>query len=487
MATRRTLQRTTSCSKVEHLVRGERQARQWMPDKPIHRNTDSLLSTASNFTNYRGLLNLCLLLLVLANARLCMENLIKYGVLINPVYIVQNCFGNLNNWPNAKILLYQGVHPLVAFVLQHLLSKGRVPEWLGVAVTFVNGTVQLVYPAWVVLYEHPNPVFSSFTLALVTVLFLKLISYTHVNYWCRISKVQTRLRRRQSSQSAGEQNGELFGQSSDPIAPPVTPIVRYPDNLTLKDLSYFVLAPTLCYELNFPRSARIRKRFFLKRLVEMIFLIMVIIGLVQQWIVPTIRNSLKPLSDMDVFKCCERLLKLAIPNHFIWLLFFYAFFHSMLNVMAELLKFGDRDFYQDWWNSDSISDFWKSWNIPVHRWATRHIYKPLRKRGYSPMLGSVIVFIVSAFFHEYLVSIPLCMFKYWAFMGMLAQVPLAYMTGQFFKGTAGNVVMWVSLIVGQPVAILAYVHDYYLTTVGLTGSVANHTVPSMPSAMHTEL
>ena len=36
------------------------------------------------------------------------------------------------------------------------------------------------------------------------------------------------------------------------------------------DIYYFAFAPTLCYELNFPRSARIRKRFLVKRLVEMV-------------------------------------------------------------------------------------------------------------------------------------------------------------------------------------------------------------------------
>ena len=36
------------------------------------------------------------------------------------------------------------------------------------------------------------------------------------------------------------------------------------------DLYYFMLAPTLCYELNFPRSARMRKRFLVKRVVEMV-------------------------------------------------------------------------------------------------------------------------------------------------------------------------------------------------------------------------
>lgn len=33
---------------------------------------------------------------------------------------------------------------------------------------------------------------------------------------------------------------------------------------------YFVFAPTLCYQLNFPRSPRIRKRFLMRRLIEMV-------------------------------------------------------------------------------------------------------------------------------------------------------------------------------------------------------------------------
>lgn len=40
--------------------------------------------------------------------------------------------------------------------------------------------------------------------------------------------------------------------------------------LSIPDLYYFLFAPTLCYELNFPRSPRIRKRFLLRRLLEMV-------------------------------------------------------------------------------------------------------------------------------------------------------------------------------------------------------------------------
>ncbi|KAK7114228.1 diacylglycerol O-acyltransferase 1-like isoform X2 [Littorina saxatilis] len=464
--TRRGLRRTTSVSKVEHVTRDEKRARISMPDQPVHKNTDSLFSTSSGFTNYRGLLNLALILLVLSNTRLFLENLMKYGVLIEPLETIKKCFGNLNNWPNVKILLWQSLHPTFALMLEYGLSKARIPEAVGVLGHVVNGLVQLTYPAYIVLKEHPSPVFSSMTLAVATVLFLKLISYAHTNYWCRKHKrdrsVTTQRNRRQSH--SGDHNGSVDDRNGMTQLPQ-PPLVKYPDNLNVKDMAYFVLAPTLCYELNFPRSARIRKRFLIKRILEMVFLMMVIIGLVQQWIVPTINNAIKPLSELDFFRCMERLLKLAVPNHLIWLMFFYAFFHSMLNVLAELLMFGDRDFYQDWWNADTISEFWQNWNVPVHRWCIRHLYKPVRRRGLGKMPSSVAVFFVSAFFHEYLLSVPLKMFKVWAFTGMLMQVPLAYVTGKYMSGKWGNIVVWLSLILGQPVAILAYVHDYYVTTV----------------------
>lgn len=38
-----------------------------------------------------------------------------------------------------------------------------------------------------------------------------------------------------------------------------------------------------------------------------------------------------------------------VPNHLLWLMFFYWFFHSSMNFVAELLRFGDRQFYNDWW------------------------------------------------------------------------------------------------------------------------------------------
>ncbi len=44
----------------------------------------------------------------------------------------------------------------------------------------------------------------------------------------------------------------------------------------------------------------------------------------------------------------ERLLKLAIPSTYAWLTMFYVLFHLWLNILAECLMFGDREFYKAW-------------------------------------------------------------------------------------------------------------------------------------------
>ena len=43
-----------------------------------------------------------------------------------------------------------------------------------------------------------------------------------------------------------------------------------PSHVAAADLYYFMVSPTLCYELSFPRSARLRKRFLFKRLAELV-------------------------------------------------------------------------------------------------------------------------------------------------------------------------------------------------------------------------
>lgn len=114
-------------------------------------------------------------------------------------------------------------------------------------------------------------------------------------------------------------------------------------------------------------------------------------------------------------------------------------------------------------NSNTVPYFWSNWNIPVHKWCLRHLYKPLLAHGWTRFQASVAVFFVSAFFHEYLVSVPLKMFRVWAFNGMMFQIPFAMIVSKMSNYPQwANTAVWLSLIIGQPLCIMMYYHDYYI-------------------------
>ncbi|CAG2111530.1 unnamed protein product [Medioppia subpectinata] len=393
------LRRTNSVTRLSEIKDSERKARKQQADQPVHEPKDSLFSSSSGYTNYRGLLNLCIILLVLSNARVALENIIKYGILVDPLQWIKLFIGKPNAWPSCQLILSANIFILISFFIERLFAANIWREVVGGTAVVVNVIAILALPPIVINSVPCNPIGASIACGLYSIVSLKLVSYHMVNYWCRkrsakkLSNAGSHTRRRSFTSKDLQktvQNGSAISDSRHIL-------VEYPNNLNVVDLYYFMFAPTLCYELNFPRSERIRKRFLIKRILEILFLLQLDLGLIQQWMVPTIHNSLKPLQEMHFSKMLERLLKLAVPNHLIWLIFFYWFFHSCLNTIAEILRFSDREFYKDWWNSESVNYFWKNWNMPVHKWCVRHLYKPLINRGVNKFHASVMVFMLSAF------------------------------------------------------------------------------------------
>jgi len=194
------------------------------------------------------------------------------------------------------------------------------------------------------------------------------------------------------------------------------------------------------------------------------------IFLVEQYIIPTVVNSMQPLDEMRIPVLIERVLKLGIPNLYVWLLMFYNTFHLLLNTLAELMRFGDRMFYKDWWNATTTDYYWRCWNLPVHNWLVLYIYKPALANGLSKSGASVLVFFVSAVFHELLVSVPCHVFRCWAFLGIMSQIPLSTITSSLsyaskrygLTNQLGNFLFWFSFcLCGQPLCILLYAHDYF--------------------------
>lgn len=463
----RHLRRTKSVTLAEHITQAEKKARLSQPDRPIHQPRDSLFSWSSGFDRYEGFVNWGFLILLLGGLRLFLENVLKYGVKINPLswlLWLKNQQEHDNYFHTPLFLAVANVHVFVSFYLEKQLAKDRIAPPVQYAFQVGHLLVILLIPVIVLgIWPHQFSLLGRTVVCVVyTVLFLKLWSYAHVNHWCRSQRTQNLSRRRSFTFRKAQGKGQEATDESDSGVPEVT-LTQYPDNLTVPDLYYFLAAPTLCYELNFPRSQRIRKRFLLRRMLEVVVISNIILAMFQQWMIPSVKNSFQAFSDLDYLRCTERLLKLAIPNHIVWLSWFYLLFHSFLNTMAELLYFADRDFYQDWWNAKDVGTFWRLWNLPVHKWAFRHVFVPMMQNKYSKGTAAVAVFMISAALHEYLVSVPLHMYKVGVFLGMMTQVPLVYIS-QFalkkFGQRVGNIMVWASLILGQPLGIMVYYHDY---------------------------
>ncbi|KIW02050.1 hypothetical protein, variant [Verruconis gallopava] len=317
--------------------------------------------------------------------------------------------------------------------------------WYLIAVAHaINATLNLAIASFVVYYIIHHPGIGTICELHAIIVWLKVCSYAFTNRDLRHAYLYP-------DPSAAHSLPDLY--KSCP----------YPQNITLKNLSYFWWAPTLVYQPVYPRTEKIRWDFIFKRVAEIISLSIVIWLASAQYAVPLLQNSLEHIAALDVVSILERVMKLSTISLFCWLAGFFLVFQSALNGLAELMRFGDREFYGDWWNSVSIRTYWTSWNKPVYHFMKRHIYSPLVGRGVPPRLAQIIVFVFSGVLHELLVGIPTHNLLWVAFAGMMWQIPLIFLTDPLMKAksytakTVGNLTFWITFcLVGQPLAALLY-------------------------------
>ena len=310
---------------------------------------------------------------------------------------------------------------------------------------------------------------------------MKMISYAHVNHDLRVRLGEAKFNDMKAAKDYSK--GECVDNSTsntiqDSNAKPTyenihremefveKPYLVYPMNISVSNILYFTVVPTLCYQLNYPRVARIRYKHVLSYIGRILGVFGMIIFIIEQYIKPTLANTVIPMRDMDGLAIFQRILSLSIPNTYVWLLGFYLYFHLWLNLLAELTRFGDRMFYRDWWNSKNIETYWRLWNLPVHNWMLRHLYNPILRWGFSKRVAVYSVFFFSAAFHEVVISTPFRYFALHAFFGMLAQAPLISVTQwldkRFDNPIMGNVLFWcVFCVFGQPMGVVMYYCDLY--------------------------
>ncbi|KAH8591783.1 MBOAT, membrane-bound O-acyltransferase family-domain-containing protein [Bisporella sp. PMI_857] len=453
------------------------------------KNLTSCLSHDSDIApSFLGFRNLMVIVLIVGNLRLMIENFKKYGVLI---CISCHDYSSQDLQLGAALYFIIPCHLLLAYLVELAAaqqarasmrgSKKRdgtatpggsyVPTdaelrkfqstWTIIAwIHGLNATLCLLITSVIVYFFIHHPLIGTLSEVHAIIVWLKTASYAFTNRDLRHAYLHP-------SKRLEDAVPDIYNQCP------------YPHNVTLSNLTYFWWAPTLVYQPVYPRTPKIRWEFVLKRVAEVFGLSVFIWIASAQYAVPVLMNSLETMASLDIPMILERLMKLSTISLVIWLAGFFALFQSFLNALAEVMRFGDREFYTDWWNSPSLGVYWRTWNKPVYQFMKRHVFSPLIGRGWSTGAASVAVFLFSAVLHEILVGIPTHNIIGVAFIGMLAQLPLIAITAPLEKMDGingriiGNCIFWVSFtLIGQPLAALLY----FFAWQAKYGSVSKHGV-----------
>jgi len=327
------------------------------------------------------------------------------------------------------LLLYPVYAMLLTYRLEFLLSRCQIKWEYALCLYAAVITTGLALPVvFLQRKEDLDLLIQNLNVVLFyIVLTLKLVSFIQVN---------KRFREKLESQESTE----------------------YPANLSLTNLAWFWLSPSLVYRPQKSPCKEIRVAFVAKKIVEVVFL--QVVARQGMLLMPNVvEETLEAADKEDLLLFLERFLTLTFAFNIVWMISFYLVFVSFLQLMAEVLRSQDRVFFHAWWNASTMEEYWRRWNLPVHRWCVQHIYLPLVKSNYKKSSALLAVFLTSAILHEYMLSCPIQITGHFALVGFLGQPPFMKMSEYVknrYGSRVGNLLVWSFLVFGNTGGVLVY-------------------------------
>lgn len=231
--------------------------------------------------------------------------------------------------------------------------------------------------------------------------------------------------------------------------------VTFPQNLTLYNYADYILCPTLCYELEYPRTPSIRWLELFYKTLAVFGCIFLMIIITEEFVSPVLAESAIRLRH--VFTFTDKALILAettslmlFPFMIIFLLVFLVIWEYILGAFAEITCFADRHFYSDWWNSSDWLEFSREWNIPVYHFLRRHVFFS-SKTYFSTPIAQLITFLVSAVGHELIMGCITKKLRGYGFVALMLQLPIVALQRSKLIRTRwvfNNASFWISMILG---------------------------------------
>ena len=218
----------------------------------------------------------------------------------------------------------------------------------------------------------------------------------------------------------------------------------------MKNYLTFLVTPALVYQVNYPTRPTFRLGYFLLKATLLMAELICTYMILSDSVVPILINA-KKLSFLDAY------IKLIVPLLLVYNLLFLILFEQILNLFGELSYFGDREFYQDWWNSNGFADFSRKWNRPVHLFLHQHVYlEVVNEFKCSPETAKIATFLFSSLCHEFMMALICRKVAPFLFGMMMFQIPLIILTKIIKAKDFGIYLFWIGLITGPGLLFTLY-------------------------------
>ncbi|KAJ2652291.1 Sterol O-acyltransferase 2 (Sterol-ester synthase 2) [Coemansia sp. RSA 1250] len=254
---------------------------------------------------------------------------------------------------------------------------------------------------------------------------------------------------------------------------------RFPETQTLGNYAMFQLCPALVYEIEYPRTSHIRWGYVAEKMAGTAGIFVVFYIVVAHLMIP----HLERMHEVGLMLTTVHLMG---PMATCWLLFFFITFDSIANGFAELTRFADRRFYDDWWNARGLDEFSRKWNRPVHMFLARHIYMPVRElwkgsRGFEssqllrrlrktmpPSVAAMAAtFFFSSILHEVTIVVACRRWNHGVFFfSQMMQIPVIILSERVKwlhdQQALRNWGFWVAMVFFQPFLLCMYTYNAFL-------------------------
>jgi hypothetical protein len=378
--------------------------------------------TKLNKSEFKGFYNLIMSLLILYVFTLPILNYLNHGYLVKTKFIkkmVHDLSILIIVWPLFHLWTY------LAYILQIMILK-NYPKIFCLIFQNLTQAGIFIFTTYICLYSNMCTSHVLFTLTQCLIHFFKMHSYTQTNRDYRENFLMNL----------------KFGEKK---------ISSYPENINFTNFLYFLRAPTFVYQESYPRNENFRISYVILKFLKAIFCVVICYYIYTEHI----ESSIDIMLETSVF---ELVARLYFPIFIVCFSLFYLIFECVLPAYAELARFGDRQFYDDWWNSTDLEEFNRRWNKIVHMFLYKHVYLECTKTyKMSPNSAKMVTFLFSALLHEYVLCVVIKLFRPFMFVLMMLQIPLIYFGKKYLKNTTGgNYFVWFSMIIGNCLIFIFY-------------------------------